>query len=357
MNLLIVESPGKTKKVQDFLKDFQGSEWLVKASFGHIRDLPKKEMGVDTENFKPKYVPTDKGKSVIKQLSELAKKADSIYLATDPDREGEAIAWHLLDALKGPIAKKPVKRVTYTEITEKAVCEAVSQPRDIDMNLVAAQEGRRVLDRLVGYTVSPILSQSAGGNLSAGRVQSPALRLVVERERKIKDFKVIQHYGVELFFDYKELVSDGWKAVWLPKQGWLEPNQEYFLDQITATKIAALTSLKVVDCLDTENKTSPPAPFTTSSLQQAASNALKMSPKKTMEVAQKLYEEGLITYMRTDSPNLSAEAASEIRNWALQNDLPLPAEVRVFAVKKGAQEAHEAIRPTHVDVVTAGGNS
>lgn len=342
VKLLILESPGKVKKVQAFL----GPDWKVVASVGHVRDLPVKEMGVAAPDFKPLYQPTERGADVLKRLGALAKQADAVYLATDPDREGEAIAWHVADALK----LKDAKRVTYGEITESAVKAAVQAPRAIDMALVAAQEGRRVLDRFCGYLVSGPLSRAVGTRLSAGRVQSPALRLVVERERAIRSFVSVTHYGAELAF-----AGDGgeWKAAWVVKP-WLEEGQEYFLDQALAAKVAALRPLAVVDCEESESHAAPPPPFTTSSLQQAASNALKFNPKQTMSLAQALYEQGHITYMRTDSPNLSQEAVEAIRAYAEEHGWPLPDKPRTWKAKSGAQEAHEAIRPTHVEVEEAG---
>ena len=343
--LLILESPGKVKKVQEFL----GSGWKVAASVGHVRDLPVKEMGVAAPDFKPKYLPTDRGKDILSRLAGLVKNAESVYLATDPDREGEAIAWHLQDALK----LKDAKRVTYAEITEKAIKAALDVPRSIDMALVAAQEGRRVLDRFCGYMVSGPLSNAAGEKLSAGRVQSPAVRLVVEREREIQDFRSTTHYGAELTFENVDNITDGWKAVWQVKP-WIEDGQEYLLDKALAEKAAALRSLEVIDCKESESRSAPPAPFTTSSLQQAASNALKFTPKQTMQLAQKLYEGGHITYMRTDSPNLSQEAVDAIRAFCEGQGWPLVEKPRSWKSKEGAQEAHEAIRPTHIEVEEAG---
>ena len=200
--LLIVESPGKVKKLQGFL----GSDWKVAASVGHVRDLPLKEMGIAPPDFLLQYVPTERGKEVLAKLAALVKKADGVILATDPDREGEAIAWHLADALK----LKDVQRVTYSEITEKAVRAALSSPRSLDMALVRAQEARRALDRFCGYLISGPLSSASGAKLSAGRVQSPALRLVVEREREIKAFVSTTHYGAELTFEQVDNITDGW---------------------------------------------------------------------------------------------------------------------------------------------------
>ncbi len=343
--LLILESPGKVKKVQEIL----GSGWKVAASVGHVRDLPVKEMGVAAPDFKPQYVPTERGKDVLGHLAGLVKNAEAVYLATDPDREGEAIAWHLEDALK----LKDAKRVTYSEITEKAIKTALDAPRSIDMALVAAQEGRRVLDRFCGYMVSGPLSNVTGEKLSAGRVQSPAVRLVVEREREIQNFRSTTHYGVELTFENVDNITDGWKALWQIKP-WLEGGQEYLLEKTLAGKVAALRSLEVTDCKESESRSAPPAPFTTSSLQQAASNALKFTPKQTMQLAQKLYEGGHITYMRTDSPNLSEDAVEALRAFCENQGWPLVEKPRTWKSKEGAQEAHEAIRPTHIEVEEAG---
>jgi DNA topoisomerase-1 len=348
MNLLIVESPGKIKKIQSFL----GSGWKVMASKGHVRDLPKQGDGLTPPDFVPRYQPTDSGKKVLADLAKAVKEADAVYLATDPDREGEGIAWHLAEALK---LASP-KRVMFHEITEKAVLEAVANPGTIDRHLVKAQEARRVLDRLVGYGTSAPLINSAGWGASAGRVQSPALRLVVEREQAVRDFKSVTHYGVELTFEALDHAVDGWRAQWNAKN-WLQDGQDYFLDRETAEKVSALRRLQVVSQQESESKEAPPAPFTTSSLQQAASNTLKFSPKRTMELAQKLYESGSITYMRTDSPNLSEEAIADIRSLASKNDWPMPPAPRTWKSKAGAQEAHEAIRLTHVEVEEAGANA
>lgn len=343
--LLILESPGKVKKVQEIL----GPGWKVAASVGHVRDLPVKEMGVAVPDFKPQYIPTDRGKDVLSRLAGMVKNAEEVFLATDPDREGEAIAWHLQDALK----LKNAKRVTYTEITEAAIRAALSAPRSIDMVLVAAQEGRRVLDRFCGYMVSGPLSNAVGEKLSAGRVQSPAVRLVVEREKEIKAFSSTTHYGAELTFENVDNITDGWKAALLVKT-WLEEDQEYLLDKSLAEKAAALRTLDVLDCKESESRAAPPAPFTTSTMQQAASSSLKFTPKQTMQLAQRLYEQGAITYMRTDSPNLSQEAVHAIRAYCETKGWPLVETPRKWKSKEGAQEAHEAIRPTHIEIEEAG---
>jgi DNA topoisomerase-1 len=347
MKLLIVESPGKVKKIQEIL----GQDYQVMACGGHVRDLPEEGLGLDLNNFQPHYLPTPQGRMFLSPLKEAARKASAVYLATDPDREGEAIAWHLTEALD----LKDPWRVTFTEITEKAVRAALAAPRRTDLNLVRSQEGRRVLDRLVGWLVTGPVSDAGGANLSTGRVQAPALRLVVEREAVIQNFRFVTHFGVELTIKSPTNILPGWRAQWNPKP-WLDEGQEYFLDQKTAERIAAIKYLTVTGYEVAEARQAPPAPFTTSTLQQAASNALKFSPKRTMELAQELYQAGHITYMRTDFPNLSEDAIAEIRSLASQNDWPVPVKPRTWKSKAGAQEAHEAIRPTHFGVEEAGAN-
>jgi len=343
--LLIVESPNKTKKIRAIL----GAGWDVQACFGHVRDLPEREMGLAPPDFKPQYVILERAAPHIKKLKDLAKSAVAVYLATDPDREGEAIAWHLQMALR---IKNP-HRVTFNEITDKAVKAAVQAPRKIDLARVAAQEARRALDRLVGYRVSPELCRRMNAKLSAGRVQSPALRLVVDREREIEQFKPLKHFGVTLFFDGP---AGDWWAHWLPKP-LLPEGEEHWTDEAFAQKVAQTRDVQVVGFKDTERRAEPPAPFTTSTLQQAASAKLNMNPKKTMDVAQALFEQGLITYMRTDSPNLSDEAIQEIRGYCESQQWPVAPKPRVWQAKVSAQEAHEAIRPTHVNQRKAGGSA
>jgi len=339
MKLLIVESPGKIKTLESIL----GPGWKVAASCGHIRDLPDSGYGLEPPTYQLKYVATKK--EIIAKLKKLCAEASDIFLASDPDREGEAISWHLLDTLK----LREYKRVTFSSITPEAVQAAIRQPRKIDMDLVHAQEARRALDRLCGYKVSLPLSKAVGEvGMSAGRVQSPAVRLVVERERRIKDFVQTFHFGVDLGF------SGGWFASWLPKEGWLSSSEPYLLDRGVAEAVAKLRTLEVISFEEQTAQVSPPAPFTTSSLQQAASNALKLKPKRTMELAQKLYEGGHITYMRTDNPNLSETAITEIRAFCTAQGWALPASPRSWKSKAGAQEAHEAIRPTHIEVAEAG---
>ncbi|MDR2338653.1 MAG: type I DNA topoisomerase [Deltaproteobacteria bacterium] len=344
MKLLIVESPGKIKKIRSFLKD----GWSVAASVGHVRDLPLREKGVSPPDFVPRYEETERGKKVLDDLRALAGKASSVYLGTDQDREGEAIAWHIADSL----GLSDPKRITYTEITEQAVRQAIDSPRPIDMNLVRAQEGRRVLDRLYGYNVSPALKSVSGQNLSAGRVQSPALRLVVERERAIRAFVPQTFYGVELSFGEKGTAAE-WKAVWNPKD-FLKEGEERLTDKALAEKAAEPLEVAVALYEEGEQRIPPPPPFITSTMQQAASNVLKTDPKHTMALAQSLYEAGHITYMRTDNPNMSDKALEAIRELALKKGWPLPDKPRTFKAPTGSQEAHEAIRPTKVEAESAG---
>ncbi len=340
--LLIVESPKKAKTIQSLL----GGGWIVKASQGHVRDLPRKEMGVDLESFQPQYVPSgDKAKQILAGLRKLCQSASEVWLATDPDREGEAIAWHLQQALR---LKNP-KRVSYKEVTKKAIQEAIGKPRQIDIDLVRAQEGRRVLDRLVGYSVSPALSQACGNGswLTAGRVQSVALRLVVEREREIRSFKPTDYVEVWLSFE-----TDGvaWQAKWQP--GELMPaGQAHWTDKVYAERVAQLRDVAVVSVQKTTRTRRPPPPFITSSLQQAASVTLKLSPDRCMQLAQELFDAGLITYHRTDNPNLGDDGLNEVVDWLKRNgyeqDVANPAHH--WKAKAGAQEGHEAIRPTSLE--------
>lgn len=338
MKLLIVESPGKVQKLTEIL----GDDWKVAASRGHIRDLPEKDIGVEPPSFRPQYVLTDSGKGVVPRLQRLIESAQTVYLATDPDREGESIAWHLQQALK---IREPL-RCTFNDINPGPVRAAVANPRKIDMKLVAAQEARRVLDRLVGYTVSPVLSRGTGQRMSAGRVQSPAVRLVVERERAIEQFKVTTHYGVVAHFD-------GWTAEWDTKS--LYPQEpHYCLDPQVAEKVSSAKLFTVEAATDRERELNPYAPFTTSTLQQAASVRLKLTPAQTMDLAQSLYEQGVITYHRTDSPNLSADGFAAIAAYGAAKGLRIVAAQRRFKAKGDAQEAHEAVRPSHIEDESAG---
>lgn len=339
MKLMIIESPGKIKKLSVIL----GSDWKITASVGHIRDLPQKEIGVAAPDFTPAYELTERGREVVAKIKTLVKDAKEIYLATDPDREGEAISWHLQECLN---LKSP-KRVTFNEITAQAVKSALQNPRQIDLQRVAAQEARRVLDRLVGYMVSPALSNATGERLSAGRVQSPAVRLVVDRERAIRAFKVVNHFGAQLVFD------GGWTVEWLTKP-FVSEDAPYFLDKPFVQAVACVKVVTVKSFAETEAKRSPPAPFTTSTMQQAASVALSLDPKQAMEAAQKLYEQGHITYHRTDNPNVSADSMPAIFETAKMLGLDAINEQRMFKAPEGAQAGHPAITPTHWEVETAG---
>jgi len=345
MNLMIIESPGKIKKLGAIL----GNGWKIAASVGHIRDLPKNEMGVAAPDFKPAYELTKKGGEVVAKLKKMVKEADAVFLATDPDREGESISWHLQQCLK---LKNP-KRVVFNEITENAVKKAMSQPGTIDQNRVEAQEARRVLDRLVGYSVSPELSQQTGLTLSAGRVQSPAVRLVVERERQIKAFKVTNHFGAQLFFKDVQ-TGDEWSAEWLTKPNFVTEDSPYFMERLFALSVAGQKAVVVQSFKETEARRSPPPPYTTSTLQQAASVTLGLDPKTTMSLAQQLYEQGHITYHRTDNPNVSVDSLGDIAAVATKLGLDLAEQPRKFKAPAGAQEGHPAITPTHWEVESAG---
>lgn len=332
-NLVIVESPAKAKTIEKFL----GSDFQVESSYGHIADLPSKEIGVDVENgFKPKYEVSPDKKALVTKLKSLSKNAETVWLASDEDREGEAISWHLAEELK--LDTKKTKRIVFHEITKSAILKAIDNPREIDYNLVNAQQARRVLDRLVGYELSPVLWRKIKGGLSAGRVQSVSVRLIVEREREIQSFNAVATYSI-----VAEFVNEGGKAfkAKLPKNFNTKKEAEDFLNQNIGSKY------KVADLETKPTKKSPTAPFTTSTLQQEAARKLYLPVGITMQLAQRLYEAGLITYMRTDSVNLSKEAmdaaqAEIIKSYGKEFSKP-----RVFANKnKGAQEAHEAIRPT-----------
>ncbi len=334
-NLVIVESPAKAKTIEKFL----GKDFKVESSFGHIADLPSKELGVDVDNnFEPKYIVDSDKKALVKKLKDLAKKAETIWLASDEDREGEAISWHLAETLG--LDKDKTKRIVFNSITKSAIQKAIENPREINYNLVNAQQARRVLDRLVGYQLSPVLWKKIKPGLSAGRVQSVAVRLIVERERDIEVFTPEASFKVSAEFK----TQDG--SVFTAK-----------LYKTFATKAEAESFLKqnigadfsVADLDKKPAKKSPSAPFTTSTLQQEASRKLYFSVGRTMQVAQRLYEAGLITYMRTDSVNLSGEAINAAKEAIISNYGETYSNVRNFKGKsKGAQEAHEAIRPTDI---------
>jgi len=336
MDLIIVESPTKAKKIQAML----GSAYAVSASFGHIRDLPANSMGIEYDKWNIKYQLTDKGKKAFSNLKSLASKSKTIYLATDHDREGEAIAWHLAVMLKIPL--DTVKRVKYNEITKTAIMKALSNSTPIDMNLVRAQEARRALDRLVGYTVSPTLSRAVSEKLSAGRVQSVAVRLIVDRYNDNQSFVSVDYYGAQLLFN--EFSAD-----WDYKP-FLKDDEKYNFDRNLALKASQISQVKVLSVESKKRLKKPSPPFTTSTLQQSAVKEIGMSIEEVMKFAQELFENSFITYHRTDSVMLADEAVNEIRSFALKKSLPIPEQPNKFDGKaKNAQEAHEAIRPTHIE--------
>ena len=338
-NLVIVESPAKAGTIQKYL----GSDYIVKSSFGHIRDLQDNELSIDVDNgFAPQYViPSDK-KKVVAELKKAAKEASMVWLASDEDREGEAISWHLFETLG--LKQENTRRIVFHEITKPAILNAIANPREIDMSLVNAQQARRVLDRLVGFELSPVLWRKIQPKLSAGRVQSVALRLVVDKEREILGFNSEQYYRVDAIFHpegtpEKTLV----KATLDRRFPDLESAQEFLQRCIGA-------SFAICGIEKKEGTRFPAAPFTTSTLQQEASRKLRMSVSQTMSIAQRLYEHGLITYMRTDSTNLSSLALNTAKNFICDNFGPEYSKVRQYKTKaKGAQEAHEAIRPTYIE--------
>lgn len=337
-NLVIVESPAKAKTIEKFL----GKDFLVKSSFGHVMDLSKKDLGVDIENgFIPQYKVSPDKKTIVSELKKLASKAEAIWLATDEDREGEAISWHLVNALG--LDENKVKRIVFHEITKTAITEAIEAPRNIDKNLVDAQTARRVLDRLVGYELSPLLWKKVKPGLSAGRVQSVSVRLIVEREEEIKNFESTSSFRVTAKFYMKDQDDKTLLSAELPKRFNSREEAEAFL------KTCINTGFSIKDIETKPAKKSPAPPFTTSTLQQEASRKLNFPVAYTMRIAQQLYEAGLITYMRTDSVNLSNMAlavASETitKNWGEDY-----VKIRKYRTKsKGAQEAHEAIRPTFI---------
>lgn len=339
-NLVIVESPAKAKTIEKFL----GKDFKVESSFGHISDLPSKELGVDVEgDFKPKYEVSRDKKAVVKKLKDLAKNSDMVWLASDEDREGEAIAWHLAEALN--LDKTKTKRIVFHEITKSAIQKAIENPRDIDYHLVDAQQARRVLDRIVGYELSPVLWRKVKGGLSAGRVQSVSVRLIVEREREIQEFTSVASFRIDAEFSNE--AGQSFKAK-LPKTFSTQKEAYKFLESnISAT-------FKVADLEKKPAKKSPAAPFTTSTLQQEASRKLYFSVSKTMTMAQRLYESGLITYMRTDSVNLSDEARNAAKKEIESAFGSKYSKPRNYTGKsKGAQEAHEAIRPTDFSLHSA----
>ena len=345
MKLLIVESPSKAKTIEKYLD----GKYTVRASVGHIRDLPKSnKKAIDIEGGFIPYYEISKGKEkVVHELTSLGEKANEIMLATDPDREGEAISWHLKELLdEDKKIKAPIKRVAFHEITKEAVEEALKNPRDIDLQLVKAQEARRVLDRLVGYDLSGLIWKKVRYGLSAGRVQSPALRIIMEREREIRAFIPEKFWRISGLF---ETIRKDKLTLECSKEPRDQKEMENIVHEATEGKWL------VKDLKESEQKRSPRAPFTTSTLQQTASSRLGYSPSRTMQIAQKLYEAGHITYMRTDSTNLSKVAQTQILSFIDKKYGTKYSEARIFKTKsKNAQEAHEAIRPTHVEVLSAG---
>jgi DNA topoisomerase-1 len=363
MKLMIVESPNKTRKIEAEL----GGEWKVLASAGHIRDMPRQtphsdglplldDIGIKSEDFSLRYefLPPVSvnghtfagGQERVERLRSAADRASVIYLATDPDREGEAISWHLKEALG--LNDDAYERITFHEINGKAIHGALTKARKIDLNLVHAQEARRALDRMVGYLVSPTLSELLGMTVSAGRVQSVAARLVVDHERRIKAFKTTRHFGAVVSFD-----GASWLAEWITKPFVVE-GSPYVPDETLARRAAACRAFRVVASQTEVVRAAPPKPFSTSLMLRAASVALHLDPEVTAKLAQRLFEQGAISYIRTDSVNFGAEAVAEIRACAQTRGLPLPGEPRRFQAKGGAQQAHEAIRPSHIEIEIAG---
>lgn len=346
-NLVIVESPAKAKTIEKFL----GKDFVVKSSFGHIRDLSKKELGINiADGFKPTYeIPTDK-KKVVDELSKLSKQVKTVWLASDEDREGEAIAWHLTEVLGLPVEQ--TKRIVFHEITKNAILHAIETPRTVDMNLVNAQQARRVLDRLVGFELSPILWKKVRPALSAGRVQSVAVRLIVEREREIINFKSVPYYRVVAQFYAPD---DETKTIFKAEYSQKFTTREEAEAMLERCKTADFTVEKS-ECKPVKRYPAPP--FTTSTLQQEAGRKFGMSVSQTMSVAQKLYEQGLITYMRTDSVNLSSLAIAKCKEEITSLFGAAYSAAHNYTTKsKGAQEAHEAIRPSYIDRRTIEGTA
>ncbi len=348
VNLVIVESPAKAKTIEKFL----GKDFTVKSSFGHIRDLSKKNFGIDIENgYKPRYIIPDDKKKVVEDLDKSAKKADTVWLATDEDREGEAIAWHLFEVLD--LKSEKAKRIVFHEITKEAIMKAIANPRHVNTELVDAQQARRVLDRLVGFELSPVLWKKVKPSLSAGRVQSVAVRLLVEREREILSFKSSSSFRVTAFFETENDNNkrSEFKAE-LPKRF---PTADKALEFLKKCSGAVYT----ITGINTKpSKKSPPAPFTTSTLQQEAGRKLGFSVARTMSLAQRLYESGKITYMRTDSLNLSDSALAAAAGIIKSEFGDKYVKIRKYKTKsRGAQEAHEAIRPTYPGNKNEGSNS
>ncbi len=353
-NLVIVESPAKARTIEKYL----GPDYRVVASMGHLRDLPKSTMGVDIENgFEPDYQPVKARADVIEELQKHAKTATTVYLATDPDREGEAISWHLKELLELPDEK--TRRVTFNEITNKVVNESIAAPRDLDLNLVDAQQARRILDRIVGYKLSPLLWRKVRRGLSAGRVQSVATRMVTDREKEIRAFTPEEYWLLDVTLNREEKPGSFVARFYGTEEKKLELHSEEETDKVIAAISEEDFTVKTVK--RGEKTRSPSPPFITSTLQQEASRRLGMTPRRTMSVAQQLYEGvditgegtvGLITYMRTDSLRLSDDATKAAQDFIIQRygKEYYPGKPRVFKTKAGAQDAHEAIRPSNIEL-------
>ncbi|HEX3008441.1 MAG TPA: type I DNA topoisomerase, partial [Bacteroidales bacterium] len=345
-NLVIVESPAKAQTIEKFL----GKGFVVKSSYGHIRDLEKNTLGIDLQhNYQPIYVVPEDKKKLVTELKKMVKEAQMVWLASDEDREGEAISWHLFEVLG--LKKEKTRRIVFNEITKEAILKAIENPRFIDDNLVNAQQARRLLDRMVGYEISPILWRKVRPSLSAGRVQSVAVRLIVEREREIRAFTSTSSFRVAANF----LLDDAKKTTLVGELPQRIENAAQTLQFLEKCKNA---TFKVADVITKPSKKSPAAPFTTSTLQQEASRKLGYSVAQTMTIAQKLYESGQITYMRTDSVNLSETAITMAKNTIVKEFGEKYSNPRQYKTKsKGAQEAHEAIRPTYMEHNSIDGSS
>lgn len=337
--LIVVESPKKAREIQKYV----GGDYIVRASQGHVVDLictPRNRLGVDIENgFKPCYAVIPEKKDKLAAIVDAAANVEQIFLASDPDREGEAIAWHIHDYLKG---KAPIRRVLFHEITKAGIKAGLSKPQDLDKDLYDAQQARRVLDRLVGFMVSPFLMDVMGGSLSAGRVQSVTLRLIVDREREIENFQPEEYWSISAALAKPETLSDKFVARYSSK----------VTNKADASKIKAdldKDTYEVIEVVAEEKAKNPFPPFTTAKLQQAGSRKYKLSADRTMKAAQSLYESGIVTYIRTDSVRSSPESITNVRDWLRDNGHPIPDKAHLYAAKNNAQDAHEAIRPTDIE--------
>lgn len=356
-NLVVVESPGKIDTLTDIMNRlFPGQQWLVKACYGHFRDLPGAGLeegdlvtGIGSD-LEPKYELTDRGAPTIANLRKLVREADHTYLASDGDREGEAIAWHLYEELR--LRPQDYSRIVFSTIDDSGLSAALGNVRKIDMPMVRAQEGRRSLDRIVGYMVSPELRRQSGENLSAGRVQSVAVLLVVLREQQRRRFVPVKHFSARL--NFVEPNGSQWSADWLSKPDFVNEQNPYITDQNVVLPLTSIKRMQVLSYDEKPAKRNPKAPFITTTLQQAASNALGISPKKTMELAQKLFDAGKISYMRTDNPNVAESAVPAIQAVLAAKGIPGLTARRKFKGKDDAQEAHPGVTPVYWHLETAG---